>query len=71
MLEILRTNYPNYPALTESGEFNTDYMYDDGGINWFAVITLGLFNKRDITGFDSRELYDPQYVKAPVASRTE
>lgn len=67
MLEILRTNYPTYPALTESGEFNDDYMYDDGGINWFAVVTLGLFNKRDLTGFDTRELYDPQYMETPVA----
>lgn len=67
MLEILRTNYPTYPALTETGEFNDNYMYDNGGTNWFAIMTLGLFNKRDLTGFDSRELYDPQYIKAPVA----
>lgn len=67
MLEILRTNYPNYPALTESGGFNDNYMYDNGGTNWFAILTLGLFNKRDLTGFDTRELYDPQYVKTPVA----
>lgn len=71
MLEILRTNYPNYPALTKSGEFDSDYMYNDGGISWVAVLTLGLFNKRDITGFDTRELYDPQYTKAPVNTRTQ
>lgn len=69
MLEVLRTNYPNYPALTEAGKFNDDYMYDDGGISWFAILTLGLFNKRDITGFDTRELYDPQFIETPpVAS---
>jgi outer membrane protein assembly factor BamD len=71
MLEILRTNYPNYPALTKSGEFDSDYMYNDGGISWLAILTLGLFNKQDITGFDSRELYDPQYTKAPVTTRTQ
>lgn len=67
MLAVLRMNYPNYPALNEAGEFNDNYMYDNGSTNWFAILTLGFFNKRDVTGFDNRELYDPQFVDAPTA----
>lgn len=66
MLEVLRTNYANYPALTKDGEFNDNYMIDKGGFNLFAWLTFGLFSKSEITGFDTRELYDPQYVQAPA-----
>lgn len=67
MLEILRSNYPEYPALNSAGQFNDRYMYDDGQVNLLAWITFGLFSKSEITGFDTRELYDPQYVNtAPV-----
>ncbi|ACE83537.1 competence protein ComL [Cellvibrio japonicus Ueda107] len=68
MLEILRTNYPNYPALDKDGQFNDRYMYDDGHFNLFAWLTFGLFSKSEVTGFDTRELYDPQYIKAPAKS---
>lgn len=65
MLNILRTNYPNYPALTKNG-FDDRFMYNDGKTDWFGILTLGLFSKREVTGFDTREIYNPEYVKAPV-----
>jgi len=65
-LAILRTNYPDYPALTKSG-FDDNYMFNDGKRDWFGILTLGLFSKHEITGFDTREFYNPEYFKAPPA----
>lgn len=61
MLDILKLNYPNYPALNNDGSFNDDYMRNNGHSKWLAYLSLGLFAKNEVTGFDTRELYDPQY----------
>lgn len=66
MLEILKLNYPDYPALNNDGSFNREFMYNNGRSRWLAYLTLGIFSKDEITGFDTRLLYDPQY-KEPVA----
>lgn len=66
--DILRLNYPNYPALTKNG-FNKDYIYNNGRSRILAFITFGLFSKDEITGFDTRTLYDAQYG-AKVAAVT-
>jgi outer membrane protein assembly factor BamD len=63
ILAILKLNYPNYPALDEKNGFNDDYMRNNGRSPWLAYLTLGLFSKDEITGFDTRELYDPQFVQ--------
>src|SRR5690606_34950453 len=63
MLEILKLNYPDYPALTNDGGFNKDFMYNNGRSRWLAFLTLGIFSKDEITGFDTRHLYDPQYKR--------
>lgn len=68
-LAVLRTNYPNFPALNKNGEFDYDYAYQDNSSNWLGKITLGLFTKHDDIGFDTRELYDAEYMKAPKAPR--
>lgn len=65
MLEVLRTNYPNFPALNKKGEFDYDYAYHNADRDIFGMLTLGLFAKRDFIGFDTRELYDAEYQKAP------
>jgi outer membrane protein assembly factor BamD len=65
MLEILKLNYPDYPALNNDGSFNKEFMYNNGRSRWLAYLTLGIFSKDEITGFDTRLLYDPQY-KEPV-----
>lgn len=71
MLAILKLNYPNYPALKEDGGFDYDYMQNDGQFNWVAWLTLGLFSKVEITGFDTRDLYDPAYTQAPDTTVTQ
>lgn len=72
MLAILKLNYPDYPALNENGSFNQEFMYNNGRSRWLAFLTLGIFSKDEITGFDTRELYDPQYKKPTTSvSRPE
>lgn len=64
MLDILKLNYPNYPALTENGDFNDEFMRNNGQSKWVAYLSLGLFAKNEVTGFDTRELYDPQFIES-------
>lgn len=64
MLDILKLNYPNYPALTENGEFNDEFIRNNGQSKWVAYLSLGLFAKNEVTGFDTRELYDPQFIES-------
>lgn len=70
MLAILRTNYPNHPVLDARGQFNEAYSYGDGKRSWISRITFGLFDKIDPPGFDTRELYDPQYTQVERPSRS-
>jgi len=65
VLEVLRTNYPNFPAFNKSGEFDYDYAFQNHERNLLGTITLGLFTKQETYGFDTRELYDAEYQKAP------
>ena len=60
-LRVLRENYPDHPALSETGEFDYQYSADTGERSWLSLITFGLFDKGEPVGFDSRELYDPEY----------
>jgi outer membrane protein assembly factor BamD len=60
-LEVLRTNFPNHPALNENGEFN--YSYSTTSINsWLSKLSLGLLVSPKPPGFNSEKLYNP----APV-----
>jgi outer membrane protein assembly factor BamD len=63
MLDILRTNYPEHPVLDAKGKFNQRYSYGDEQRSWISRLTFGLFDKNDPPGFDTREIYDPLYLK--------
>lgn len=65
MLEILKLNYPDHPALNEDGSFDFQYSSDEGERSWLSLITFGLFDKNEPPGFDTRELYNPEYQEAP------
>ncbi len=67
MLAILKLNYPGYPAINEDGSFNDRFMYNEGKFNWAAWLTLGLFSKTEISGFDTRKIYDPEF-KEPASN---
>jgi outer membrane protein assembly factor BamD len=71
MLEILKLNYADYPALNKQGEFDYEFMFNNGKSPWVAYLTLGLFNKNEVTGFDTRTLYDPQYKPSTEVARVE
>ena len=64
-LNVLRTNYPDFPALNKTGEFDYEYAEHIGDRNLFGTLTLGLFSKQDTIGFDTREIYDAEFQKTP------
>lgn len=66
MLEVLKLNYPDHPALNDDGSFDFQYRADDGGRSWLSLVTFGLFDKSEPTGFDSREQYNPEYQDSPT-----
>ncbi|WP_237064374.1 outer membrane protein assembly factor BamD [Microbulbifer zhoushanensis] len=60
-LNVLRTNYPHHPALKDDGSFNYSYYKGASGRSLVHRLTLGLFEKSDPRGFDSRELYNAEF----------
>ena len=65
-VKVLKMNFPDYPALNESGEFQYEYKVDPDRslVSW---MTLGLFDKKQYVSFDTRELYNPFYNGKPGA----
>ena len=60
-LNVLRTNYPNHPAFRKDGSFNYNYYKGASGRSILHRVTLGLFEKSDPRGFDTRKLYNAEY----------
>lgn len=60
-LTVLKANYPQHPALNDIGEFDFQFSTAEDERSLLSKLTLGLFDKREPPGFDSRELYDPQF----------
>lgn len=59
-VQVLASNFPEHPALDEAGKFNDAYLSTNER-SWVSYITLGLFDKREARGFDTREIYNPVY----------
>jgi outer membrane protein assembly factor BamD len=55
-LEVLRLNYPDYPALNADGEFNYKYYVKDV-TSLIGLATFGLIDYSKPPGFDTREKY--------------
>ena len=53
-LQVLITNYPEYPALDKTGKFSTDYRLDGVQRSWINKLTLGLFDAPQAPQFDHR-----------------
>jgi outer membrane protein assembly factor BamD len=60
-LKVLATNFPDYPALNENGEFNQNFYLKRQRRHWFSYLTLGLFERAELSGFDTRRQYNPEY----------
>ncbi|HBO14145.1 MAG TPA: outer membrane protein assembly factor BamD [Halieaceae bacterium] len=43
-IEVLRTNYPEYPALDKNGEFKTSYTLEGQQRSWINKLSFGLFD---------------------------
>lgn len=56
-IKTLRTNYPDYPAFNNDGEFDFNYSSENGQ-SWFNVATLGLLKGSRPPGFNTEELYN-------------
>jgi outer membrane protein assembly factor BamD len=57
-IEVLRTNFPDHPALNNKGEFN--YRYSTTSINsWLNTVSLGVIGSPKPPGFNTEELYNP------------
>ncbi|KUJ79640.1 outer membrane protein assembly factor BamD [Microbulbifer flavimaris] len=60
-LQVLQANYPDHPAFRSDGSFNYNYYKGASGRSIVHRLTLGLFEKSDPRGFDSREQYNVEY----------
>lgn len=60
-VQVLATNFPEYPALSDSGEFDQEYYLRNDDRGWFSILTLGLFERAELDGFDTRSIYNPEY----------
>lgn len=67
-LVVLRTNYPQHPALENDGNYNYEYYASAGKRSLVDQLSLGLFEKSDPRGFDSRALYNAEYRQQQAAS---
>ncbi len=55
-IEVLRTNYPEHPALDRNGEFKTSYTLEGQQRSWINKLSFGLFDPPKPPQFD----YTPQ-----------
>ena len=58
---VLNLNYPDHPALSDTGEFNYQFSAQSARRSWWSYLTLGLFDKNTPQEFDTRGLYNPAY----------
>jgi outer membrane protein assembly factor BamD len=71
-LSVLKTNFPNYPALKADGSFDYQYAFKTRGNRLGAWLTLGLFSKSQGEGFDTRDLYhEPASLPKVEAPKTQ
>lgn len=68
-VKVLAANFPDYPALDEKGTFDQTYYLRRQRRHWFSYVTLGMFERAELSGFDTRRQYNPEYW--PQAPRPE
>ncbi len=56
-IEVLKLNYPDYPALDRDGRFVSDYDLDGAHRSIINRATFGLFDPPEVPQFDSRAQY--------------
>lgn len=58
-VEVLWSNFPDYPNFDKNGNFNYQYSVDINDRSWLNLLSFGLFDKQDLRGFDTRNQYNP------------
>lgn len=53
-IEVLRMNFPDYPALDKNGEFKTSYTLEGQQRSWINKLSFGLFDPPKPPQFDHR-----------------
>lgn len=53
-IEVLATNYPNYPAIDKKGQFVSDYTLQGEQRSWINKASFGLFDPPQPPQFDHR-----------------
>jgi outer membrane protein assembly factor BamD len=63
-VKLLVANYPQHPALDESGNFL--YQEETAGFkrSWTNKLTAGLYDKPPTIGFDTRHVFNERYKKS-------
>lgn len=59
-LVVLKTNYPNYPALDAKGNFTFQEDLQSEKRSWLNTATAGLLGHSEPAGFDSRAIYSKE-----------
>ncbi len=62
-LTVLKANYPDYPYLDDSGNFQFQQDLQSEKRSWLNVMTAGLFGHSEPAGFDSRAVYSKESQK--------
>jgi outer membrane protein assembly factor BamD len=47
--------------LNNDGSFDYQYSSNSGETSWVSTLTFGLFDKKEPPGFDTREIYNPEW----------
>jgi outer membrane protein assembly factor BamD len=66
---VLAKNFPDHPALKNSGEFDRSYSYSYKKNDWLKYATLGLLSKEETRGFDSQDFYNEQGAQVAPPQR--
>jgi outer membrane protein assembly factor BamD len=53
-IKVLAANYPDYPALSRSGEFDSGFNLEGAQRSWINKASLGLFDPPEPPQFDTR-----------------
>ena len=66
-IRVLYANYPEHPALDANGNFRERDMLSGEQRSWLNQVTFGLLDRPEPMGFDTREIYNPEYQQVEEA----
>ena len=63
---VLRDNFPDHPALDSDGNFERRQILAGESRSFLNRVSFGLLDRPRPLGFDTRELYNPEYQDNPT-----